>query len=315
MKNEGKRQGNKEGSSSSLRQINLNAAGIDIGSKEHYVAVPEDRGEKAVRVFECYTPDLHDMAKWLKSCQIETVAMESTGCYWVPVFQVLEHYGLEVRLVDARRVKNVPGRKTDVLDCQWLQQLHTFGLLEGAFIPDKEIRVLRGYWRHRSELVSSCARQINLMQKALEQMNIQLHKALSDITGVSGMKIIRAIIQGERDPLSLAKMSHSSVKSSEETIVKSLTGDYRDEQLFALKQSLELYDFYQEKIAECDKEIESYMKLRTIDRAALFADKLGGKGYYDKDAVGLCRLDKLIIRAYSACFLGAAGSPFYFANS
>lgn len=258
----GKNQSKRKRSSKNavLEQVNLNAAGIDVGSREHYVAVPEGRNEYVVKSFKCYTPDLHDMARWLKNCGVDTVAMESTGCYWIPVFQILEQYGLEVKLVDARKVKNVPGRKTDVLDCQWLQQLHTFGLLEGAFIPDKEIRVLRGYWRHRSELVGSCAKQINLMQKALEQMNIQLHKAISDITGVTGMRIIRAIIQGGRDPLSLAKMSHPSVKSSEEEIAKALTGNYRGEHLFALKQSVELYDFYQEKIAECDKEVERYMK-------------------------------------------------------
>lgn len=250
----------KSSKNAALERVNLNAAGIDIGSKEHYVAVPEGCDEHVVKSFKCYTPDLHDMARWLKNCGVDTVAMESTGCYWIPVFQILEQYGLEVKLVDARKVKNVPGRKTDVLDCQWLQQLHTFGLLEGAFIPDKEIRVLRGYWRHRSELVSSCAKQINLMQKALEQMNIQLHKVLSDITGVSGMQIIRAIIQGEKDPVTLAKMSHPSVRSSHEEIAKALTGDYRAEHLFALKQSVELYDFYQEKIAECDRQVERYMK-------------------------------------------------------
>lgn len=243
-----------------LKQINKDAAAIDIGSREHYVAVPEGRDENTVRSFKCFTPDLHQMAKWLKKCGIKTVAMESTGSYWIPVYQVLEQYNFDLKLVDARQVKNVPGRKTDVCDCQWLQQLHTFGLLSGAFIPSKEILVLRSYWRHRSELVESAAKQIHLMQKALEQMNIQLHKVLSDITGVTGLRIIRSVVEGERNPLTLAKMKCHQVKSSEAEIVKALTGVYKEEHLFALKQSLELYDFYQQKIEECDEEIQKYMK-------------------------------------------------------
>jgi transposase len=263
MKKHSTQSGRKKGKSNalpaSLKRVNLNAAGIDIGSEEHYVAVPEDRDEEAVRCFKCFTPDLHEMARWLKHCGIETVAMESTGVYWIPVFQILEHYGLEVKLVDACRVKNVPGRKTDVLDCQWLQQLHTYGLLAGAFIPDKEISILRGYWRHRAGLVQSCSKQIQLMQKALIQMNLHLHKALSDITGVTGMAIIRAIVQGERDPKCLARMRQRGVKSSEKTIADALTGNWREEQLFILAQSLELYDIYQQKIAQCDLQVDQYM--------------------------------------------------------
>lgn len=249
----------KEKRNAYLKQINKDAAAIDIGSKEHYVAVPEDRDENPVRSFKCFTPDLHKMAKWLKNCGVKTIAMESTGSYWIPVYQILEKYNFDLKLVDARKAKNVPGRKTDVCDCQWLQQLHTFGLLSGAFIPNKEISVLRSYWRHRGELVESTAKQIHLMQKALEQMNVQLHKVLSDITGVTGLAIIRSIIEGERDPLTLAKLKRHQVKSSEEEIVKALTGTYSEEHLFALSQSLELYDFYQEKIRECDKRIEKYM--------------------------------------------------------
>lgn len=243
-----------------MQQINPKAAGIDIGSTKHYVAVPAGLDKEPVRNFGCFTPDLHQMARWLRRCGIETVAMESTGVYWVPVYEVLERYGLDVKLVDARHVKNVPGRKTDVLDCQWIQQLHSFGLLFGAFIPEEGMGVLRSYWRQRAALVESCSKQIHLMHKALEQMNLQLHKVLSDVTGVTGMKIIRAIIAGEHDPVILACMRNSQVKSSEETIAKALTGEYREEHLFALKQALELYDVYQEKIAECDRQIEQHMQ-------------------------------------------------------
>ena len=243
-----------------LRPLNPNAAGIDIGSQTHYVAVPADRDREPVRSFGCLTPDLHQMAKWLKSCNIETIAMESTGVYWVPVVAVLESYGFDVKLVDAYKVKNVPGRKTDVKDCQWLQELHRFGLLSGAFRPEEQIQVLRSYWRHRGEMVESCSRQIHLMQKALEQMNIQLHKVITDITGVTGMKIIRAIVAGERDAVRLAEMRHPLIKNSTDTIAKALTGEYRQEHLFTLKQALEIYDIYRDKIVECDRQIESYMQ-------------------------------------------------------
>jgi len=185
--------------------------------------------------------------------------MESTGVYWVPVVEVLEQYDLEVKLVDAYHVKNVPGRKTDVKDCQWLQQLHMFGLLRGAFRPEKQIRVLRSYWRHRAGLVKACGRQIQLMQKALEQMNLQLHKVIADISGVTGMKIIRAIIAGQRDPVILAQMKHHLIRSSQETIAQALTGAYSEEHLFSLKQAVELYDIYKDKIGDCDREIERYM--------------------------------------------------------
>ena len=258
-KQEGKRGSGKKELAAHLKRVNLNAAGIDIGSERHYVAVPAGRDEKSVRNFGCLTPDLHEMAKWLKSCGIETVAMESTGVYWIPVAHILDQYGFEVKLVNAKHVKNVPGRKTDVQDCQWLQELHTFGLLSGAFLPDRSIEMLRVYWRHRAGLVASCARQIHLMQKSLEQMNIQLHKVISDITGVTGMRIIRAILGGERDAVSLAQMKHPYVKSSEETIAKALMGDYREDHLFTLRQAVELYDVYQGKIADSDRQIENYM--------------------------------------------------------
>ncbi|UCE51860.1 MAG: IS110 family transposase [Desulfobacterales bacterium] len=260
-----------------IRQLNPNAAGIDIGSQTHYVAVPSDRDNEPVRSFGCLTPDLHQMARWLKSCRIETIAMESTGVYWVPVVAVLESYGFDVKLVDAYKVKNVPGRKTDVKDCQWLAELHRFGLLSGAFRPDKQIQVLRSYWRHRSVLVEACSTQIHLMQKALEQMNIQLHKVITDITGVTGMKIIRAIVAGERDAVKLAGMKHALIKSSTETIAKALTGEYRQEHLFTLKQALEIYDVYQNKIADCDHQIEEYMKTFEQKADANDLDSKSGK--------------------------------------
>lgn len=243
-----------------LRIVHPDAAGIDVGSRKHYVAVPPDRDPEPVRCFDCLTPDLQAMARWLKACSVTTVAMESTGVYRIPVMQVLEEYGLEVYLVDARQAKNMPGRKTDVKDCQWLQQLHRHGMLTRAFRPADAICVLRSYWRHRKDLVEMASMQIQLMQKSLEQMNLQLHKVLSDITGVTGMRIVRAILIGQRDPVVLAQMRHPLVKSSEDTIAKALTGDWRAEHLFTLRQAVELYDVYQQKIEACDREIESYMQ-------------------------------------------------------
>jgi transposase len=244
----------------SLPTININAAGIDIGSEEHWVAVPEDRDENPVRRFGCFTSDLHSMADWLKKCGIDTVAMESTGVYWVPLFQILETQGFDVKLVNARHVKNVPGRKTDVLDCQWIQQLHTYGLLSGSFRPDDSICVLRTYWRHRDNLIRYTAAHVQHMQKALTEMNIQLHKVISDITGVTGMRIIQAILDGERDIVKLAQMKDPRIKKSTETIAKALEGDYRPEHLFSLKQALELYFFYYQQIETCNQQIEGYLK-------------------------------------------------------
>jgi len=239
-----------------IETVNADAAGIDIGSERHYVAVDPSRSDIAVRNFGCYTPDLEEMAHWLIDCGVGSVAMESTGVYWIPVYQMLEQHGLDVKLVDARHVKNVPGRKTDVVDCRWLQQLHSYGLLSGCFIPEARIGVLREYWRHRASLVESVSREILHMQKSLEQMNVQLHKVLSDITGVTGMKMIRAIVAGERRPLVLAGMRERGVKKSEAEIMKALSGNYRQEHLFTLKQALELYDLLHEKIRECDEKIE-----------------------------------------------------------
>ncbi len=245
---------------SKLEIVNPNASGIDIGSAVHYVCVPEGRDKQRVQKFGCFTADLHNLARWLKKCKVTTVAMESTGVYWISLFQILESYEFEVKLVNARHVKNVPGRKSDVQDCQWLQQLHSYGLLRGSFRPDNQMCVLRSYVRQRKKLTESASTHVLRMQKALIQMNIQLHKVISNITGVTGMKIIEAIIEGQRNPEKLAEFRSSNIKNDKATIAKALTGDYREEHLFVLKQELELYNIYQEKIAECDENIENYYK-------------------------------------------------------
>ena len=238
-----------------LQHINLNAAGIDVGSERHLVAVPEGRDVVSVREFGTFTADLEALAAWLKKCGITTAAMESTGVYWIPLFELLERRGFQVKLVDARHVKNVSGRKSDVLDCQWLQQLHTYGLLAGAFRPPDEICVLRSYLRQKEMLTQASSMHIQHMQKALQQMNLLLHNVVSDITGVTGMKIIKAILDGERDPKVLARNRHELCKNSSSTIAKSLVGNYREEHLFALRQAVELYETYQKKIADCDEAI------------------------------------------------------------
>jgi transposase len=238
-----------------LQHMNLNAAGIDIGSERHLVAVPEGRDTVSVREFGTFTADLEALATWLKQCGVTSVAMESTGVYWIPLFEVLERHGFEVKLVDARHVKNVSGRKSDVLDCQWIQQLHTYGLLAGAFRPPDEICVLRSYLRQREMLTQSASMHIQHMQKALQQMNLLLHNVVSDITGVTGMKIIKAILAGERDPRVLARNRDERCHNTTATIAKSLVGNYREEHLFALRQAVDLYETYQAKIADCDRAI------------------------------------------------------------
>jgi transposase len=250
----------KESKKSSISMINPDAAGIDVGSTFHYVAVPEDRCEQPVRKFESYTRDLHSLCKWLKECRIKTVAMESTGIYWVQLFMILEGYGFEVYLVNAHHVKNVSGRKTDVSDCQWIQQLHSYGLLSTSFQPNALVRSLRGYMRHRKNLTQNYSVHVLHMQKAFEQMNIKLHNVLADITGKSGQSIIKAILSGERDPEKLASLADDKVKSPKEEIIKSLEGNWLEEPLFELKQAYELYNFYKDKIRECDVEIEKTLK-------------------------------------------------------
>jgi transposase len=236
--------------------INPHAAGVDLGSREHWVAVPPDHDGESVRCFGTFTSDLEALADWLKACQITTVAMEATGVYWIPLFQVLERRGFTVLLVNARQIKNVSGRKTDVLDCQWIQRLHTYGLLGGSFRPADPYCVVRSYLRYRHELVAARTTQIQHMQKALQQMNIQLQQVLSDIAGLSGLTIIEAIIEGERNPLKLAGMVDPRVKSTRHRIAQALIGDYRAEHLFQLKTAFQLYNTYENKIVACDEELE-----------------------------------------------------------
>jgi transposase len=245
----------KEAQKSPLESINLNAAGIDIGSRSHFVAVPPDRDPQPVQEFPAFTADLGRLADWLERCGITTVAMESTGVYWIPLFELLESRGFDVKLVNAHHIKNVPGRKTDVVDCQWIQQLHTFGLLSGSFRPDDEICVLRAHMRQRDNLTRYAGAHIQHMQKALNQMNIQLHHVVSDLTGVTGMTIVRAVLAGERDPQVLAKHRDRRCKHPLETIAKALQGNWRQEHLFALRQAVELFDVYQQKIDDCDQAI------------------------------------------------------------
>lgn len=252
--------GERDSTPPALNQVNVDAAGIDIGATSHFVAVPADRDDQPVREFGAYTEDLYRLADWLTKCRIKTVAMESTGVYWIPLFQVLEERGFEVRLVDARRVKNVSGRKTDVADCQWLQQLHTFGLLMSAFRPDDETCVLRSYVRQRDGLVAQAAEHIQHMQKALHLMNVKLTEVLSDITGVTGMAIINDIVEGKTDPHALAKHRHPRCKRDERTIATALTGHYRAEHVFALRQAVVQYRHCQALIGECDAEIERFLK-------------------------------------------------------
>lgn len=247
-------------SANSLPALFPDTAGIDIGSKSHFVAVPCDRDPNPVREFPTFTGDLHKMANWLKECKIKTVIMESTGVFWIPAFELLESSGFEVKLVNARHVKNVSAHKTDVLDCQWLQQLGTFGLCKGAFRPSEQILPLRAYLRQRDMLIKNGAQHIQHMQKALTQMNLHLHNVISDITGKTGMLIIRSIVSGNRDPKELAKLRDERCRNPQSIIEASLVGNYREEHLFALTQALELHDFYVQKIAECDATIERAAK-------------------------------------------------------
>lgn len=242
-----------------LPVLHPDAAGIDIGASELFVAVPADRDADPVRSFATFTQDLNALADWLQCCGVRSVAMESTSVYWIPVYQILESRGFEVYLVNAHHVKNVPGRKTDVSDCQWIQYLHSVGLLRGSFRPPAAICAIRSLWRHRASLIQMAAEHVLHMQKALDQMNVQIHRVLNDITGVSGLKIIDAILAGQRDPLALARLCHGGVKNSEDTIAKSLEGDYRPEHLFALRQSLAAFRYYQQLVAEVDHELANHL--------------------------------------------------------
>jgi transposase len=244
-----------------LAAVNLHAAGIDVGAEAHYVAVPPSDDPQPVRRFGAYTVDLEALADWLAACGITTVALESTGVYWIPLFELLERRGFEVLLVDPQQVQKIKGRpKSDVHDCQWLQRLHTFGLLAGAFRPPDQVCVLRSYLRQRAMLLSYASQHIQHMQKALTQMNLKLQHVVSDVTGETGMAIIRAILAGERDPVQLARLRNYRCHHDEETIAKALHGQWRDEHLFALAQAVALYNMYHEKIVECDRQIEASLE-------------------------------------------------------
>jgi transposase len=246
--------------SENLPIVHPHAAGIDIGAQFHVVAVGADRDVQPVRSFRSFTADLHSLAKWLKEVGVTSVAMESTGIYWLPVFEILEASGFEVFLVNARDAKNVPGRKTDVSDAQWLQRLHQYGLLRASFRPQHDIATLRAYLRQRERLLEYAAAHIQHMQKALVQMNLQLQHVVSDVTGATGMTIIRAIIAGERRPEVLAQYRDVRCKASQQTIHDALIGNYRPEHVFALTQAVALYDFYQTAVAQCDDQIEAVLK-------------------------------------------------------
>jgi transposase len=249
----------KKRSTRDLKIVNPDAAGIDIGSDRHYVAIPDDRGGRPIENFGCVTSELERMANWLLACRIKTVALESTGVYWIPVCDVLEDHGIEVVMVDPRQVKNFKGHKTDVLDAALIQKFHSLGLLTGSFRPKAEMQAIRDLWRFRDHLIKDGARQIHIMQKSLEQMNVQLHKVISDITGLSGLRILRAIVRGVRDPKELAKLPTRGIKASTEDIEEALRGHYREQHVFALTQALSIYDFLRERIHDCDVAVERLM--------------------------------------------------------
>lgn len=265
-----------------LPTIHPHAAGIDIGAEELVVAVPPDRDPQPVRAFGTFTPDLHALVDWLVACGIDTVAMESTGVYWIPIYELLEQHGIIPYLVNARHVKIVPGRKSDFNDAQWLQQLHALGLLRASFRPDAEIVALRTLVRYRAELVQHRVPHYLHMQQALKVMNLQLSEVLTDITGVTGLAILRAIVAGERDPVVLAQHRNPACKAPTETIAKALTGTWKDEQLFVLHQALTLYDAYTAQLAACDQQIEQFlqsMESRTADPHAPLPDLPPAKGH------------------------------------
>jgi transposase len=241
-----------------LEVMNPKAAGIDIGNEEHWVAVPPSMDGNPVRSFKCFTADLKAMANWLTECGIQTVAMQSTGVYWMPAYDILEEAGIKVFLVNARDTRNLPGRKTDIQECQWLLKLHVYGLLRNSVLPEAGIRVMRTYWRQRQQHVADAARSVQRMQKALTQMNLQLANVISDISGLSGERIIQAILAGERNPWRLAELRDPRVKASKETIAGSLEGNWRPELLFVLKQEHETHAGFQRKIQECDEALGAH---------------------------------------------------------
>jgi transposase len=253
-----------------LDVVHANAAGIDIGNESHFVAVPPAKDAQSVREFGSWTADLERMAAWLQSCGIETVAMQSTGVYWFAVYDVLEKHGFKVFLVNARHTRNLPGRKSDVQESQWLMKLHTYGLLRNSFRPPEQIRPIRAVWRLRDRHVQDAGRSVQHMQKALTSMNVQLANAISDIAGASGQAIIRSILAGERDPRKLAQLCNQRIQASAEEVARSLEGNWQEDQLFELRQAVEEYDFWQKQIAECDRKLQAYLAVlptRTVPPA------------------------------------------------
>lgn len=243
-----------------LETLHHHAAGIDVGSAQHYVAVPVGRDPQPVQTFGSFTADLHRMARWLRACRIETVVMQATGVYWVALYEVLESYGFQVQVVNARYTKTLPGRKSDVQECQWLQKLHTFGLLNNSFRPPEQIRVLRCYLRQRENLVQQAGTCIQQMQKVLTEMNLQLANVISDLSGVTGMKILQAILEGERDPYQLAALAAPGIRASRKELAQSLEGHWREELLFVLRQTHALYLTFLQNIRQCDGCIEVHLK-------------------------------------------------------
>lgn len=239
--------------------LNPKCAGIDVGASELFVCIAKNSSNQEVRSFPTFTADLKNMINWLKNSGVTSVAMESTGVYWIVPYEMLEEAGFEVLLVNARFFKSVPGRKTDVQDCQWIQQLHSYGLLRGSFRPSKDIVELRAYVRQRSRLFESAGTQVQLMHKALTQMNLQLNHVISDITGVTGMSIIQAILQGKRDPKELATLSVGGCRKNIDAIAKALEGNFHKEHLFALGQAHEAYEFFHGQICKCEEAIESIL--------------------------------------------------------
>ena len=265
---------------SGLQVVHPYAAGIDIGNESHFVAIPPDRDATPIREFGSWTADLNEMASWLKEHGITTVALQSTGVYWIPVVEVLEKAGLEVYLVNARGTKNLPGRKTDVQECEWIRKLHTYGLLRNSFRPPDEIRAVRTIWRQRDRLVQESGRAVQHMQKALTTMNVQLANAISDISGSTGQAIVRAIVAGKRDPWELAELRDRRIAASKEEIAHSLQGHWREDVIFELRQAVESYDFFQKQMAACDEELIKYM-------AAIESREITPKQDLPKDATPL----------------------------
>lgn len=237
--------------------VRPNCAGIDLGSRSHYVAPPARAEDASVRMFGCFTQDLLEMGAWLLSLGTEDVAMEATGVYWIPVYEALSSMGLRVALIDGRAAKALPGRKTDVQDCQWIRELHSYGLVKPCMVPEGKVLALRSYWRQRHRLVAQRSEQVQLMQKALEQMNVQLHKVLTDIAGVSGQAILRAVVAGERNPETLADLVQKNVKTKRGDLCKALQGTWAPHHVFALSQALDTYDFFGQALQSCDARIDA----------------------------------------------------------